>query len=520
VTCAHLGENEIVDSSVTIANSIALVDQQQLDIGSWLPHTTKGFEIEQFLVSDDTTEERSSVATGPSIRGINDSSISDAARGAVKRGAMRLFDRKKLEGFLAKREDAVPRPNSSDGQIAIPGRPCQQSELGALSNDGSIEEVSTLAVAGPKDDRESILMPIGACKIPSNGEQIVLDDVPGYLEDRDSMLSMLRSLQNPTLDDQYLETFGACISYILHVWTEATDPGKLKHFNILARLEQSLRQAEVLRSRCHTQLSDVTSIVTPHVLNTNKNGLDVSQRSFEDDLQDLGNVVQEAILLLRRIPSAAQASRVDAASPPELREPATSASKPLYEGRTPRSKHLARSNTPPFLTWAWLGSGFEESIPAPRLAAESLFTIMEDIDRHLRRGDNGCYIGASEATVVELKVKILATKLEFPGELRQWRGSDVAHGVLATELDPIAELSSPSTHINEVAMAHDDKLQSQKLTILLVANEVATIMQEFVALFIPCTYDHSVSNKVWGSLLSLVDVRIACELLDLHSVYN
>jgi hypothetical protein len=79
---------------------------------------------------------------------------------------------------------------------------------------------------------------------------------------------------------------------------------------------------------------------------------------------------------------------------------------PTPEAQAQRVRHNQQDNLdqrayrsltmPPFLTWLWLVSSSDKSIPAHRLAAENLFTIMQDIEHHLMQRSEVSYTHATE----------------------------------------------------------------------------------------------------------------------------
>ncbi|KAF2036453.1 hypothetical protein EK21DRAFT_51452 [Setomelanomma holmii] len=168
---------------------------------------------------------------------------------------------------------------------------------------------------------------------------------------------------------------------------------------------------------------------------------------------------------------------------------------------------IARSNIRPFLTWAWLSSGLEKSISPERLAAEHLFTIMEDIDRHLRRQNEHSYTCAPEATLAELQGSILSIQVDQQSIPRSDATNHAIYAPLADlnfALGTIQELSSPVSIMKQNALLEDATLYAQKGAVQAVLKEIVIITQDFVGLFIPCTLQHTVSKKIWGSLSSLI----------------
>ncbi|KAF1937395.1 hypothetical protein EJ02DRAFT_412440 [Clathrospora elynae] len=131
--------------------------------------------------------------------------------------------------------------------------------------------------------------------------------------------------------------------------------------------------------------------------------------------------------------------------------------------------------THPFLTWAWLSSDFDKSIGPERVAAENLFAIMEDIDTNLKRRKEISYIHAMESTLPELEARVSGSRLEMP--------------------------SRNAAHPADTSLGSKDALlRIQKSAIHDAIDELSINAKKFVSLFIPSSYQHAVSKKIWGSL--------------------
>jgi hypothetical protein len=443
-------------------------------------------------------------------------SISDKKYSASIKSSIRLFDGKRVEEFLIDDEkplyeEASPNPTKTIAE----GYPLFHDQSGTLTDhtyqeqtvesasDARTINVQMKSFAQPGSpfrrdiDQQGANLPNPRGDTATNNFQTSLEYTEDQLEERDSLLSMLSSLTEPTLDVQYLEAYGTCVSYILHVWTEIPNHDKVEHLDILSRLEGSLHRAETLKSTCGVEAAKTNRVVV--------NGSELDRSVVESELQSLGDTVQEAIALLKGTANIGddilQRRLSSLTDDRDLAFPAS-------ENQTDAKLHtqsLQRQNTPPFLTWAWLSSGFEKSIPARRLAAENLFTIMQDIDRHLCRS-NDSYMRAPQATITELTGKIAATRHKsrassYMGQLSGHSPTDVKAGLHA-----VNELLSPHKQGPESPSVDDAILQSQKDATVSVVNDIIVTAQKFVALFIPSTYQHPVSKKIWGSLSGLLRV--------------
>jgi hypothetical protein len=446
-------------------------------------------------------------------------SVTDEKFGAVMESSVQLFDGKRVEEFLINDEKpwnaekfATPEEIIGAGhlsyldQVNSPmNRVYQEKVVGEVGMNGS--QIASSSHSGSSISRD--IDHQQAAELADSTKEAALGNIrtpirytQEQLEERDSLLSMLSSLTDPTPDTRYLEAYGTCLSYILHIWTEIPSYNKVEHLDILSRLEGSLHQAETLRRNCNVESVHIPSGQSLPVNRIVVSGADLDRSTLESELRSLGDTVQEAIALLQRMPDMTDDMSLHTSSS----LPQNQGSVPLAPGNHTETRHHTQSqNTPPFLTWAWLNSGFERSIPAPRLAAENLFTIMQDIDRHLCR-NNDFYTRAPQATIAELTGRIAATRrkswmLSSMGQPGGNSPTDVKAGLLA-----VNELLSPHHEGAKTPSADDAILQLQKDATVAVVSDIIMTAQKFVALFIPCTYQHPVSKRIWGSLSGLLRV--------------
>jgi len=164
---------------------------------------------------------------------------------------------------------------------------------------------------------------------------------------------------------------------------------------------------------------------------------------------------------------------------------------------------------PPILTWACLSPSFNKSIPARRLAAESLFTIMEDIDRELCQHKDLPYACVSEVTLAELTARLLDFKIQAQTKPKRSQSSHTPNIDLDPKLPKIADLPSLRNLDLEPSSPGDDILHSRLVAIHAVVDEITAVAQKFVGLFSPCTNEHPVLKKIWGSLLTLLTVCLS-----------
>jgi hypothetical protein len=170
---------------------------------------------------------------------------------------------------------------------------------------------------------------------------------------------------------------------------------------------------------------------------------------------------------------------------------------------------------PPFLTWPWLVSSSDTSMPAHRLAAENLFTIMQDIERHLLQRSDGSYMHATECTFEDMKAKVdifqhhrrnVPNKYDF-----SYSSFGLASGFGAGDsMSPLKKQSVANL------LSEDAILQSQTDAIYTAMGDLSTIAQRFMGLFIPRSFPHAVSRKIWGSLLMLLKVCQGARNIDPH----
>jgi hypothetical protein len=152
------------------------------------------------------------------------------------------------------------------------------------------------------------------------------------------------------------------------------------------------------------------------------------------------------------------------------------------------------NESPPFLTWTWLGATFGESVPVQRLAAENLYTIMEDIDRAMCRRKEIPYLCTEEVTLTDLE----RTMLNPLPNINHNNTNEIMDGqqsrVFARERPRSRQQGDPFSQPREIIYA------AQKTAINNAVQKLVGVTKDFVGLFIPSGYNHSVANKVWGAL--------------------
>jgi hypothetical protein len=163
---------------------------------------------------------------------------------------------------------------------------------------------------------------------------------------------------------------------------------------------------------------------------------------------------------------------------------------------------IGRMSIQPFLSWAWLSSDFDESIPSQSLAIDNLFVIMQDVDRNLKRRDEVSYKHAYEASLDELNTDVRASGLRR--DMPSPSGEDSIASPLrtATRLVLQSPLHSLRHSIGDL-LAEDIILREQKSAIHEALHNLISKSEQFVGLFISRDYPHVVLRKIWGALLLL-----------------
>jgi hypothetical protein len=486
----------------------------------WIPDKYADIRVEEFLDEDyDSSDSMSEISRH----------VSNAATCASTRGSVRLFDGKRIEEFLVVDDDDNDEPSGREMMTSVTGHttsngipmfeneqppPRLRYRSPTAEAESNVEDASFVEVVvnNYTNDHPLSYESVGEVPRPSSQtEGMVHSRAPSLhvsknTEDNDSLISMLRSLEDPRMDAQYLEAYGTCVSYVLHVWPEPPNEKKLEHMKALTNMEQSLHLAGTLRRLCETGSSKIASDLIGTDEGIVIGGSKMDQLMIVGELQSLGEVVQEAMALLQeassRVHGAPSNTLFPSSGTPAIREPHAN------DLQSPKET-LVRKSTPPFLTWAWLSSGFEQSIPARRVAAENLFTIMQDIDRHLCRSKEDSYTNSSQTTLADLEDQMVLQKA-----IKEHQDYHAARPKLSVGLATLEEPPSPVSYALGSKFIDDALLQSQKDAIIEVVNNIAATAQSFVGLFIPCSYQHPVSQRIWGSLSDLIQVRAF--LLDLR----
>jgi hypothetical protein len=495
ITCADLGSTEVLGTSVTVVQSEIPIELPTL-VHDWLPDKYADIRVEEFLEEE----------------------YSDSDE------YVRLFDGKRIEEFLVDDDEwsieettRIPTRDATAHDLPTidESQPQLQSRLQYRSPTADAEDqkegVSSLESMVDDDADEPASRDKNVGETPRLANQPEsLQSLPKQSEEKDSLLSMLQCLEHPRMDAGYLESYGTVVSYVLHVWPKPPHNGKSEHMEALTSLEQSLHRAETLRRLCNTGWSQAGSDPFPSAGGNVVEGHNTDQSMVDEELRNLDEVVQCAITLLQE---ALKSTHGTPGSTPISAYEETAIKQSHIDEIEPPKSNLVQKSTPPFLTWAWLSSGFEQSIPAPRVAAENLFTIMQDIDRHLCRSKEDSYTNSSKTTLADLEHQM--TQQKATNELST---SYTFLPRVPLGLRTLAEPPSPLNNAHVAEVTDDAILQSQKYAIVEVVNEIATTAQSFVGLFIPCSYQHPVSQKIWGSLSDLLKVCFFLQFLRQISV--
>ncbi|KAF2193353.1 hypothetical protein K469DRAFT_551060 [Zopfia rhizophila CBS 207.26] len=158
---------------------------------------------------------------------------------------------------------------------------------------------------------------------------------------------------------------------------------------------------------------------------------------------------------------------------------------------------MTESEIPPFLTWAGLDPEFKESIPARRLAAENLYTIMEDIDRNL------CYLSKRDSVPYTKTPEIAFHEWEKGLAFLDTKSSQEENALTYG----CSSGRRHSVYLTGDCSAEDIVLTSHRKEIASVLEELSSVVKEFVSLFVPFSYDHCVVKKIWGALHTIASVR-------------
>ncbi|KAF1832236.1 hypothetical protein BDW02DRAFT_503407 [Decorospora gaudefroyi] len=190
----------------------------------------------------------------------------------------------------------------------------------------------------------------------------------------------------------------------------------------------------------------------------------------------------------------------------DLRDQHQAASLSIRKGNGDGDNEIGAPERPtaPFLAWTWLNIEPCENVSLRRRAAENLFAIMKDVERSLAQRNELCYKYAMESTLENLE----ACMTEIQSQ------SSNAASEAPTQISPTTP-TRPGPHVlpNQSSsvfrfsirdfLAEDAVLLTQQSAIYTAINDLFASTKRFVGLYIPCTYPHSVCNKIWGSLSRL-----------------
>lgn len=536
VTCADLGSNDLFGSSVSVVQALNSKDHIPVIPEDWLLRTDRASIISRHTFDEKHTsseQDKQQDQFANVTMSHNDQNLIDNENST----SVQLFDGMPVEAFLVKDNEHVTSTLSS-----MPSSRLEDPEKSQINETRQKLRYQFPSVQDANDSGDEVIpehdgmSSVSSIKIerqvlelnahisdssPLNGIEPIeatekVSTENELTEERNSILSMLSSLTEPQMNTQYLEAFQTCLNYILHIWTKSSYNKEREQLGILTKLEQSIPRAEMLRSMCDLELQG--SVFAQHLeyRDAMLRALGVKNSSCQNELRSLGEAVKEAIRLLSTIPGSDLSMVI---GPPSKRVfgqvDLLQTTEQSMDKTSPTKHNLRRRSTPPFLTWAWLSSEFDKSVRPERLAAENLFAIMEDIDRNLRHRNEISYTLAMEISLAEWDERMTGSQQQlshFPSE----RPGDCHLGV-PTYSRPHVLSDPPSTPRRSIVdlLGDDALLQTQKSAIHAAIDDLSSHAKNFVGLFIPCSYQHAVSKKIWGSLSLLLKVSTD---LNLHII--
>jgi len=327
-------------------------------------------------------------------------------------------------------------------------------------------------------------------------------------EKRINILNMLDKLRHPRFEVGYLDSILTCFTYVLHTWTNKQSGSRMEQPEVLSKLERSISSATKLRSVCELEAQSSMFVQDLAYREAMMIGIGITDSSIQNELESLGTAVLDAIELLHLVSGSiafGPKTRITSSKARGKAEVATDG-----DNLTGEHKHTTEDiATPPFLTWTWLSSEFDGSVHPEKLAAENLLAALQEIDGNLTHRKETSYTHATEISLTELERRLMRVKLQPSSPSRSPGGFPVVSALITptrSRAQLLGDVSSPFRQPLGHLLDEDAILRRQKDAILETGAELASTTKMFVSLFIPCTKQHRLARRIWGSLSSLLEV--------------
>lgn len=324
--------------------------------------------------------------------------------------------------------------------------------------------------------------------------------IPAIVGRKNAYISILNSLGEPRMEAKYFFLLLLSLEGLLYLrqhFEVTKDPERAE---IIQRLEHRVEQIKIFQGMYQLESQNQYFAHHPEYRQPLMQALMVKNSSFENELQKLRFVGKDAANLFSDPPPVRDVvHQMDDTTQTE-RQRGTESALSLVSARL-NDFALAHdeedeniNDAPPFLTWAWLSSAFDSSVPVHRLAAENLYTIMEDINRNMSQRNEISYLRVQEVALEDLET--LIENSNMPDAIES---SLVSRG--STFVPRMRETQSQNGHLKD-----DVILNAQKRVISVAVREFFKTTKDFVDLFIPLASNHGVMKKIWGALHTISTV--------------
>ncbi|KAJ4318885.1 hypothetical protein N0V94_004215 [Neodidymelliopsis sp. IMI 364377] len=307
----------------------------------------------------------------------------------------------------------------------------------------------------------------------------LVEPMPDNAEQLRFIRTMLRSIEEPELDADYLETFQTCMTSLLNNLREKDTTGdKLKDNRILSQLQRSLRTAEKLEKLCSLEQMNPDLAANPEYRTSLIRLLSI--KSIQDELCILENAVKAATGLIRS-QSLHNTKTAAVDNMPQSNNPKGSAH---VGGEFEQLEKIARQS---FLAWPWINADAGGRATDPELAAASLVTnlqiILQDCDDHIKNREDKSYTVAVEKTLTELDSLVSEVRTVMLDTV-----DDSIKDQSDTNETPQQQESTPQVHNATPSKA--PSTQSREVDTARMIDTIIQTSKDLVALFIPYDDGH------------------------------
>ena len=324
------------------------------------------------------------------------------------------------------------------------------------------------------------------------------------LQAKKGLVSKVKSLGRPKMEQEYLSVYLSSVQGLLNLRTHFEETDGFDCIDLRTSLEKKIERVKVFQSMCELErenpyFSEHLEFREPLMRALGLQGSMVSQELETLILaaDELNYLLNDDLYANDQQNKSASIAEVETLSDHnDNHVPPLSTSVASLSDSEDEDDDL--SETPPFLKWVGLDNRAEEGAPVKRLAAENLYTIMEDIDRAMCRRKEISYLCTEEITLNDLERTISHRYTIVSGNQASNPPNIQPQRVSARENEGFRRQDAT------ISQSDDEMIPAtQKTAIDNSTQKLVQITKNFMGLFIPSGYNHRVAHKVWGALQTI-----------------